>query len=650
MTPGAAASNILMPPWRGVRPLEDPRMVRHARNYARRGYRVFPCFEPVGASCSCGDPDCSSVAKHPRNHNGVTGATTDPEQIKKWWAMWPNANIGLSAAGLIVIDIDADKGGYTSLDKLETEFGALPKTWQVDTGGGGSHILFRRNGYAVRNGAGIRQGIDVRTDGGYIIASPSLHKSGNRYRWAAESGRELADFPAEWAAFFETASGKAEPGEHSKFDTAAALDGVPEGQRDETIFKLACKLRNADIPFDIAMSLVLEAAEKCNPSFPAGAAREKVQNAYRAYEPAKAKDRPPHPADDPQFQNEFNESRAKSEEKEFQYIEFAPSFLAVEDPPTKDLISELLQEGVFNLDHGEPRVRKSWGAAEQALALATGTHAFGMERFKAAGPLPVLYSSQEDTAALVRRNFKALLRGRGITSWPETLAFSVHKGINLESPEWQKALIHDVLRYGFRLVIFDPIRRYSPNVDKGPSEVAEITQFLRRLIVETGATVKAVHHDVKPKADGRDERRRSHKASGGDWFAAAECPIAFETAGENSTLVIPEDYKLSTDPAPFSFRLETDDPRNPTEARLIGETASADDAKSLALVAKISDYLQGNSVGASQSAIAKHCRARKDDVIAALDLMIRHGEADCYGGGGRGKKQTWFLVKKDEQN
>ena len=330
------------------------------------------------------------------------------------------------------------------------------------------------------------------------------------------------------------------------------------------------------------------------------------------------------------------------------YIEFAPAFLAVEDPPVEYLIAELLPQSILALIHGAPRTQKSWAALEFAIALATGTPAFGMERFAVPHALPVLYSSQEDAAREVRARAKAILRGRGINRFPETLAFSVHKGINLESSEWQEALLRDLAQHRFALVIFDPIRRYAMNVDKGPAEVRAVTGFLRRLTVETGAAIMPVHHDVKPGADGRDDRPRGQRASGGDWFAAAECPIALERNGTSYSLVVPEAYKLSMDPTPFTFRLETDDQRAPTTARLIGETANTEDTKILALQGKIRGYLFEHQAGASGNSITKHCRARREDVTCALEAMRESGEVDSYGGEIKGRKVTWFLVKKDE--
>jgi hypothetical protein len=55
-----------------------------ALDYARRGLPVFPVHSFIGGICTCDNPQCGDPAKHPINHNGFLGATTDPEQIRKW--------------------------------------------------------------------------------------------------------------------------------------------------------------------------------------------------------------------------------------------------------------------------------------------------------------------------------------------------------------------------------------------------------------------------------------------------------------------------------------------------------------------------------------------------------------------------------------
>jgi putative DNA primase/helicase len=327
------------------------------------------------------------------------------------------------------------------------------------------------------------------------------------------------------------------------------------------------------------------------------------------------------------------------------YIEFAPQFLAIEDPPIRYLIPELLPEEIIALMHGEPRTRKSWAALEIAIALSTGRPAFGLSRFSVPAAVPVLYLSQEDGARPVRTRVTRLLRGYGL-DWPGKLAFAIHRGIDLGSPEWQRRLIEDVKRHGFRLVVFDPIRRFCANADKGPAEVQSVTAFLRRLVVETGSSVDINHHDVKPGAEKPDTRRRSHKASGGDWFAASECPIAFEPAGENRSLVIPEDYKFSIDPKPFTFRIEEDAERK-VWARLVGEDSTTEEAQNLTVDQKVLDYVTEHR-GTSGSAVAKGCQIGKEIALAALDRLRKAEKLDSVKPDKKGKATTWFARAQNQ--
>jgi len=90
---------------------------------------------------------------------------------------------------LVVIDIDPDHGGDDSLEKLIDHHGALPGARTIRTGSGGTHLYFRHPGHSVPNSAGkLGAGIDVRGDGGYVIAPPSRHRNGRLYVVARQGG------------------------------------------------------------------------------------------------------------------------------------------------------------------------------------------------------------------------------------------------------------------------------------------------------------------------------------------------------------------------------------------------------------------------------------------------------------------------------
>jgi hypothetical protein len=163
-------------------------LLEEALAYAAEGWRVFPCYtrHPATGGCSCRQA-CTSPAKHPRTTNGLTDATADEAQISAWWGKWPHANIAIATgaeSGIVVVDVDTDKGGQATIEKLEAEHGPFSDTLRSNTGGGGYHLIYQHPGQAVKTRArAFGAGVDSRGDGGYIIAPPSTHISGRVYAW-----------------------------------------------------------------------------------------------------------------------------------------------------------------------------------------------------------------------------------------------------------------------------------------------------------------------------------------------------------------------------------------------------------------------------------------------------------------------------------
>lgn len=220
-------------------------MIEHALAYAARGWQVFPIYEcrATGTQCSCGNRKCTSPGKHPRTKTGLKEATLDATQIRAWWRQWPNANIGIATgAGLVVVDIDPRHGGSESLDDLREELGAWPDTVEAQTGGSGRHIYFAAPyGQTVKNSAGILgAGIDIRGEGGYVVAPPSNHASGGAYAWEASSdptdGVPVAEIPEAWLARIAGPKRSSAP-----VEAVAAVVG--EGGRNNALFSLGRSLR-----------------------------------------------------------------------------------------------------------------------------------------------------------------------------------------------------------------------------------------------------------------------------------------------------------------------------------------------------------------------------------------------------------------------
>lgn len=163
--------------------------LEYALRYAEEGLAVFPTHWIEDGQCSCGDSACSSAGKHPFLSGGFKIATTDATTIHGWWHTYPKANVAIATgkmSGVFVIDVDTSDGkvGEESLRTLEEKVGSLPKDALVRTGSGGFHIYMKMPDQVLRGSTSkIADNIDVRADGGYVIAPPSTHKSGKQYEW-----------------------------------------------------------------------------------------------------------------------------------------------------------------------------------------------------------------------------------------------------------------------------------------------------------------------------------------------------------------------------------------------------------------------------------------------------------------------------------
>lgn len=145
---------------------------KHALNYAVNGWYVFPC---------------KKGAKEPLTDHGASDASNDPAQINKWWDRWPNANIGINTgkSGLVILDVDPRNGGNESLGKLVAIHGdEFLSPVVVKTGGDGKHYYYaaKESNFLSLPGS-LGDGLDLIHGNKYVIAPPSIHKSGNAYIW-----------------------------------------------------------------------------------------------------------------------------------------------------------------------------------------------------------------------------------------------------------------------------------------------------------------------------------------------------------------------------------------------------------------------------------------------------------------------------------
>ena len=206
-------------------------------------------------------------AKTPITHDGFKSATTNAEQIARWWEETPDANIGLACgavSGVVVVDVDGPAG-----DAALERMGGIPETVEQRTGKG-RHLLFAHPGVEVRNSAKkMAEEVDVCGDGGYIVVAPSVHPDGHVYRWADYADpfvRSVPALPPAWLNAMQAGPAPDRtPTPRQEAETMAG-DVIGSGGRNDTLTRIAGRLFARGLTFAEVESLVLGLnATRCRP-------------------------------------------------------------------------------------------------------------------------------------------------------------------------------------------------------------------------------------------------------------------------------------------------------------------------------------------------------------------------------------------------
>lgn len=229
-------------------------MLHFALDYAHRGFPVFPCNPASKRPLTEADIDPVS-GKQIEGTGGFKKASCDMQQIKAWWGKWPGAMIGIpmgARSGVWAIDPDAPKppsniDGRQNWAELKIKNGGHAHTHTHDTPGGGQHILFVYHPdkpITNREGGLAGLGINVRGEGGYIIAPPSMAANGKRYEYAepldvfhfAEAPDWLYDLILTKPPISKQAAARVQPPAHSTNRIASHrhyAEAALRGERDD---------------------------------------------------------------------------------------------------------------------------------------------------------------------------------------------------------------------------------------------------------------------------------------------------------------------------------------------------------------------------------------------------------------------------------
>lgn len=261
--PGSPVGGVVRPEPLASALLGSVSVLDAALAYVGRSWAVLPLHSVSDGQCTCGKLDCRSPGKHPRTQNGLKDATRAPDIVREWFARWPGANIGIATgaiSGIVVLDVDGPEG-----EKAVDGLG-----WNAPTPtsltGKGRHLLFRHPGNPIQNTVRLREELDVRGDGGYIVAPPSVHRSGIRYQWdeATNLGFDLDPAPLPDSLRIELLAAN-----RRSVEPAVEWRGIPEGKRNDALTRYAGSVlgRGASEAETLRLCLALNSTS-CTPPLP----------------------------------------------------------------------------------------------------------------------------------------------------------------------------------------------------------------------------------------------------------------------------------------------------------------------------------------------------------------------------------------------
>lgn len=232
------------------------------KSYLEAGFQLVLVHRLTQSGiCACQNgAKCQNTAKHP-----VRIGWKEVHEPVDTFNKYTKANVGIATgknSKVFVLDNDPRHGGNESLELLEQKHGKLPKTPSVHTGGGGGHYYFSiPDDIDIPNCVGLLPGIDIRGDGGLVVAPPSIHASGKRYEWV--KGCSLFEIPIakdpEWLVSLIS------EGNQDKHKGVKALpERIPDGERNVTMTSLAGSLRRRNASEEGILAALRVENERCD--------------------------------------------------------------------------------------------------------------------------------------------------------------------------------------------------------------------------------------------------------------------------------------------------------------------------------------------------------------------------------------------------
>jgi len=204
------------------------------------------------------------------------------EEIKQWWDKSPDANIGIVTgiiSGIAVVDIDTEEG-KEAIQKYIPDSLVIPT---VKTPRGGQHLYFKCLDAKLNNNSRVIAGCDLRANGGYVVAPPSINGEGNAYTWIVPLKNGTSTLPEKYISYINSFS------LNRNVITPITNDNIPLqmltlGTRDNDLYHIAICMARGGAKQIETLEVLNILGKNCIPPFPENEILTKVESAYKRLE------------------------------------------------------------------------------------------------------------------------------------------------------------------------------------------------------------------------------------------------------------------------------------------------------------------------------------------------------------------------------
>lgn len=388
-----------------------------------------------------------------------------PEEVTKWFISAPLANVGIvtgRVSNLAVVDLDGPEGIAYGLSL------GLVSPATVRTGNG-RQLYYRHPGDSVCNAVKKYPGIDVRGDGGYVVAPPSMHPNGKSYAWDSVPLSNVSLLPVFPQSLFAAPSTERLKLGKPVGWVSEALTNMGQGNIDTTLFKVCSRLR-ADGYSEADAKILLE-PHAIRAGATSGHLDAKIRNVWSRYE-------------------------ARQQPQGSQRSEDIASFLA--DIKEVDWICKpIIARKSFGFVAGLPETQKTWLLMDLAVECArpqgTWLGIFPVTQAR------VLFIDQERFRGETQRRFKGILGAKGLnfSDVKDNLFVKCGTSIKLNLDTSYKAFRNELLELSPDLVIVDSFATFHNAEENDRMAIQSVIEKIKTLRNEIGCTFLFIDHENK---------------------------------------------------------------------------------------------------------------------------------------------------------